>query len=394
MRSCQDDHECTPAMAGERLLAKLAENATASQKGRLETGEHKGHAGRMADMQSALEMKTGIAEHKAGNIFMGYSLQEMAREILSHHNIKAGDRRDMVGQAFMHSSGDFPKILSNIANKSMLKGYSEAEENHRRFCDTGVLTDFKPIERSDINAFSGLDEIVEDGEYRYGTMGESAEMAKLATFGKLFRLSRQAIINDDLNAFSRVPRKMGRAAKRKEADLAFSILTGNPLMADGKALFHAGHDNLIADAAFSSAAYEKLLIAMAKQSIKAGKNEEEFLNITPQFVIGPVALKAAMLKLRMSETDTASSNSKNPNIYQNTFEVITDARLDRASATDWYASANPSMFDAIQLLFLDGVEEPFLEQQDSWTNDGVEFKVRLDVAAKAWDHRPLAKMTA
>lgn len=38
--------------------------------------------------------------------------------------------------------------------------------------------------------------------------------------------------------------KMGRAAKATIGDLVYAILTKNPKLSDGKALFHADHKNL------------------------------------------------------------------------------------------------------------------------------------------------------
>jgi phage major head subunit gpT-like protein len=49
----------------------------------------------------------------------------------------------------------------------------------------------------------------------------------LATYGKIFPITRQAIINDDLGAFTKVPAKMGTAAKRTIGNLVYAILTSN-----------------------------------------------------------------------------------------------------------------------------------------------------------------------
>ncbi|HDY6498146.1 TPA: Clp protease ClpP, partial [Pseudomonas aeruginosa] len=71
----------------------------------------------------------------------------------------------------------------------------------------------------------------------------------LATYGELFSITRQAIINDDLQMLSDIPFKLGQAAKATIGDLVYAVLTGNPAMSDGKALFHADHSNLLTGAA-------------------------------------------------------------------------------------------------------------------------------------------------
>jgi hypothetical protein len=71
--------------------------------------------------------------------------------------------------------------------------------------------------------------------------------------------------------------------------------------------------------------------------------------------------------------------------------VISDARLDTASATAWYGAADPAMHDGVEIQYLNGVEMPFMDRQEAWDSDGVELKVRIDAAAKALDFRTLAK---
>ena len=48
-------------------------------------------------------------------------------------------------------------------------------------------------------------------------------------------------------------------------------------------------------------------------------------------------------------------------------------------------------FDTIEVGYLDGVAAPFLDQQDGWTVDGVEYKVRIDAAAAPLEFRTMYK---
>ena len=66
----------------------------------------------------------------------------------------------------------------------------------------------------------------------------------MVTFGRLFAITRQAIINDDLSALSDIPARHGEAAARKMGDVAYAVLTANAAMGDSVALFHATHGNL------------------------------------------------------------------------------------------------------------------------------------------------------
>lgn len=176
------------------------------------------------------------------NEFTSLSLRELARSSLDLRGVKMQFRSalDMVGAAFMsggmHTTSDFAFVLQNIASKSMLKGWEESQETFELWTDRGSVSDFKKTARVGLNLFPNLGKIEEGAEYTYGTMGDRGEEVVIATYGKLFALSRQAIINDDTDSFTKVPRAMGRAAKRTVGNLVYAVLTGNPAMSDGVAL--------------------------------------------------------------------------------------------------------------------------------------------------------------
>lgn len=351
--------------------------------------------------------------HKVGleggevNEFTGCNLQTLARDYVRMIDPKvyfadpmalAGavlGMRGLSGGVMMsgnHSTSDFVEILANIANKSMLKGYMEAEETFHLWTAKGVLVDFKPQKRVDLNLFPALSEVPEGAEYKSGTIGDRGETIQLATYGKMFAITRQAIINDDMNAFSRVPMRMGRAAKRTVGNLAYAVLTANAAMADGVALFHADHGNLAAAAAAPSVdSLDAARAAMAKQ--KDPDAHATALNIRPKHFIVPVALegKARVLMTAEKDPNASNANSAKPNHVNGLATVVSDARLDAASATAWYLAADANVHDTIEVAYLNGNETPMIDQQDGWKVDGVEFKVRIDAGVKAIDYRALYK---
>ncbi|HHL2375274.1 TPA: Clp protease ClpP, partial [Pseudomonas aeruginosa] len=64
--------------------------------------------------------------------------------------------------------------------------------------------------------------------------------------------------------------------------------------------------------------------------------------------------------------------------------------LDDASATAWYMAAKKGS-DTIEVAYLDGVDTPYLEQQEGFTVDGVASKVRIDAGVAPLDFRGLQK---
>lgn len=333
------------------------------------------------------------------NEFTGMSLKELARETLRARGLTAprGGSMELVAAAFvpsmaggMHSTSDFGNILADVANKAMLKGFEETPEVFERFTSTGTMSDFKPHKKVGLDAFPSLAKVEEGAEFKYGSMGDYGELAVLATYGRLFAVTRQAIINDDLDAMTRIPAKMGRAARRTVGDLVFAVLSGNPTMSDGTALFASGHGNLAGAGALpSEVTINAAITAMARQKDRSANATA--LNISPRFLIAAPEQRSAVLQALNSEyapDDTAkagtSKMSRAFNTVRDAAEPIFDARLASGA---WYMAADPMVVDTIEVGYLDGVSTPFMEQQNGWSVDGTEFKVRLDATATplAWE---------
>jgi len=389
---CLDDPDITADEARTMLLNAIGK--TSSQEGSigdnarvevLEDARDKFRHG----ASLAIQARSGLAEDDSKNEFRGLTLVELARRSLEISGVSTRnmERMDMIGRAFTHSTSDFTAILANTAEKSLLKGYTETDETFPLWTSAGTLSDFKINSRVDLNEFPSLQEVLEGAEYKSATIGERAETIQLATYGSMFSITRQAIINDDLSVFTRIPRKMGRAAIRTIGNLVYAVLTDNPLSGDGLPLFDAGHNNLAASGgAPTVATLDAARVAMATQKIG-----EATLNIRPTYFLVPVALEGTAKVLMASETDPSQNNSRKPNSVRGLSQVISDARLDAASTTAWYLTANASQFDVLEVAYLDGRSTPTLEQQSGWHVDGIEYKVRLDAGVKALDYRTFYK---
>lgn len=397
-RECMDDMECSESQAQQKLLKALSEKPSEPMGFSVQVLEDE-RSKIKAGFTAAMLGRAGLKKDDSSNEFRGYSLQEMARYCLEKSGVNTRNmhKMELVGSAMTHTSSDFPNILKDVINKTMLKGWDEAPETFQQWTSKGILTDFREATRAGINSISALPAVPDGGEYKYGTVGDRGETIQLATYGKLISLTRQTIINDDLSAFTKVPMMMGRAARRTIGNLAYAVLTANAAMADGTALFHADHANLGTAGALATGTIDELRKLMALQTDKdasAGSVANvSSLGITPAFLIVPEALRGTAITVMESETKIASgqNNSKYPNSVRNIASVISDARLDADSATAYYLVANPAQFDTVEVAYLDGVEAPYLEQKDGWSVDGSSFKVRIDAGVKALDFRTMSK---
>ena len=389
MRQCQDSQDCTVEAAQTKLLNALGSNEEPTG-GNIEMGVDSSEKFRQG-AASALEARSGLAKHDPTNEFRGYTMVEMARASLERNgaNTAGLDKMSLIANAFTHSTGDFGNILSNTANKSMLKGWEEAAESFEAFTSKGSLPDFKSTLRADLNTFPALDKVLPGAEYGYVSIGDRGETLQLATYGQLFNINRQAIINDDLGMFTKVPMKFGNAAKRTVGNLVWALITGNVTMSDGTALFHADHKNIGTGGTITTASIDEMRKLMAVQTDPDGNAT---LNIRPKYLLVPEALRGKAIQAIESETEIASSqsNSKRPNYVRGIADVISDARLDTNSAVKYYMAADAGVYDGIEVSYLDGMDQPFLDQTTGWEIDGSSFKVRIDAGVKCLDFRTFA----
>ncbi len=331
----------------------------------------------------------GAEEFRTGSLF------ELARRCLQRAGITTeGSKSEVIHRAFTHTSSDFPTILQNVVQKQLVDAYTEVPTTYQLWTRKATAENFKELRRVWLGSAPKLTQIPEGGEYREVTLGEAGESYAIGTYGAMFSITRQAIINDDLDAFQRIPRLFGAAAKRTVNETVYAILKDNPTMADGKALFHADHNNLGTAGAIGENTLNEAIQKMSEQKDASG---EAVLGIAPRFLIVPPALKTTALKwLKSTALPVDNKSSKVFNPFQDLAELVVDACLGSAgggSDTAWYMAADPNVIDTIEVAFLDGNETPQLETERGFEVDGMRFKVRLDFGAKAIDWRGLFRNT-
>nr|WP_313624883.1 ClpP-like prohead protease/major capsid protein fusion protein [Kosakonia sp.] len=384
---CVADPECSVDQAKDLLLAELGKTSTPSNK---TTPAHiyAGNGNFCGDgIRQALMARAGFEDQERDNVYNGMTLREYARMSLTERGIGVASHNpmQMVGLALTHSTSDFGNILLDVANKALLQGWDEAEETFQRWTKKGQLSDFKTAHRVGMGGFPSLRQVREGAEYKYVTTGDKGETIALATYGEIFSVTRQAIINDDLNQLTDVPMKMGRAAKGTIGDLVYAVLTKNVKLSDGKGIFHADHKNL------SQGAISVTSLDNARKLMRLQKEGERSLNIRPAFMLVPVGLETtANQTIKSASVKGADVNAGIINPIQNFAEVIAEARLDDADAEAWYLAAAQGS-DTIEVAYLNGVDTPYIDQQEGFTTDGIATKVRIDAGVAPLDYRGMVK---
>ena len=382
-----------------RLLAEMGKGAEPANPQnafpKIETVSDEGDKRKDAVVASILA-RAGVAQDAAAraalssNPYRGDRLLDTARASLQRAGVSVSGMTPMevVAAAFTQGTSDFPVLLENAMHKTLQAAYATAALTWNRFCATGSVSDFRAHNRYRTGSFGSLDAVNELGEFVNKSIpdGEKASITA-GTKGNIINLSRTAIINDDLGAFVGLSNMLGRAAARTvEADV-YALLALNsgagPTMGDGKALFHADHGNITTGAAITMAALDLDRVAMASQKDVSGN---DYLDLRPAVLLVPIGLGGTARSINDAQYDPDTANKlQKPNIVNGLFRDIVDT--PRMTGTRRYLFADPSEAPVLEVAFLDGNQNPYLELQNGFDVDGARYKVRLDYGVAAVDYR-------
>lgn len=283
----------------------------------------------------------------------------------------------------MQGTDDFTHLLANVQGKAMRKAYEAQEQTWLAIARRNEASDFKPMKRIQISGGTALQRVNDHGEVKRGSFQDEAETYNLETEGLIVGFTRKAFVNDDLGELGRMTRRMGARAADRRSDLAWSLITGNTLMADGNQLFSVAHANLHPAGAGSALQESSLITMLASYGVKKDK-DGNLIQVRPGILAVPVALYVAALKLT---TSTSPNQASEVNVWPGIFKkVIAEARLDAASLTAWYTFASPDQVDVLEFSELAGNSGPQVTQRNGWDVDGVEFRILDDFGVSVLEH--------
>jgi hypothetical protein len=326
------------------------------------------------------------------------SMPEIARIAMGARGVSAQYR---VQRDAYHTTGSFPNLLLDAANKTLLAAYEEATYTWSIWArQAASVDDFKPINRIRLGESPDLEAIPEGAPYPEGAMADAKTSYFVQKYGKQFTVSWETVINDDLDALSRIPAMHGNAARRLQNKKVYEVLTSNPTMSDGQALFSASHgsgSNVSGGA--GAPAVATLNTGYQQMMLQKGINSDAILGLTPSFLIVPPGYSATALEIVNSQSYNAANNNEGVvNIYGvngvRPLQVVVEPILHAASTTNWYLAANTNQVDTVELAFLSGEESPVLTSEQDFDIDCYKYNVRQTFGVAAIDWRGLFRNSA
>lgn len=321
-------------------------------------------AGGLKNVEKAFDAATLEAADK--RFKRGIGLQQLLLEAAWANGYSGrafrGHEREILRASF--SGYAISGILSNTANKFLLDGFNAVDASWRRVSATRSVNDFKQVTAYRLNGDFQYDEVAPNGELKHGTISETSYTNQAKTYGKMFAVTRQDIVNDDLGALSQLPFRIGRGAALKLNDVFWAAFL------DNSTFFTAGNGSQFSGAT-SALSVDSLSTAeqkMLEQTDVDGKP----LGIAPALLLVPPALSAKAAQLFNSLELRPASSAKDVvgNPHAGKFAPVVSPYLSNASytgnsSTAWYLLADPMTMPVIEVAFLNGVETPTVETADA-----------------------------
>lgn len=347
--------------------------------------------GLAARVDGLIARVTGSAPPEHARQFAQQSLMDHAKGLLEARGVNTSwlTKNEIVERAAYHTASDFPILLTQASNRIFKEAYTLAQSPIRQMLSRQTtLSDFRPKQGVRVTDIGLLKKVNEHGEVSATTRTEvQGEVYGLATYARMFNLTRQAIINDDLGALSDFARTAGRMAAETENEILWSILAENafagPTMAeDGTAMFHADHANtgLAVYLEVDSLSGARKMMRTQRALANAGEHRP-FLSVIPKYlVVGPeLETQAERILSQISAT-----TPENVNPLAGKLQLLVEPRIEDHA---WYVFADPASMPVLEHAYLAGQSEPQIATKEGFDVLGVSFRVLLDFGAGAVDHR-------
>lgn len=205
------------------------------------------HASLVASMRNLSRENTPEAARE----FRGVGIAGMLREMMAEAGVRDVGRLNneqlwqrVAAAQGSHSTSDFPIILKDAINVTLQQEYDEFPRTFEAWTEPTEVADFKQITSAQIGRMPTLTQVSQGQPIPHRPIREEGEVYQVQTHAGIVAMTREMIINDQLNAFGRTIRGAAEAANRALSDLAYLQLTANANMADGNRLFSAAHANV------------------------------------------------------------------------------------------------------------------------------------------------------
>ncbi len=318
--------------------------------------------------------------------------------VFNDSTIKAAFRAEQQIQ-IRATGGDFSTvsiadILSNVANKTLLNSFLAVESIVSQLSHEKDVKDFKQSSSYRLTSTGRLEKVAPDGELTHSTLTDEKFTNQLDTYGRILALTRQTIINDDLDSFLAIPRMLGRQGALARERIWFELL-----LANAGPFFVAGNKNLITGAGTNLQISS--LSDLEQLFLDQVDSDDQPILVLPKFLLVPTKLKVTGKQLTtdqfVNETTTTDKPKPASNPHAGKWELLSSPYMNAQglpsqSDTAWYFFANPADIAAVEISYLNGLRTPTMDTSEMNFNLlGMQWRAFWDFGIALQDHRGAAK---
>lgn len=304
--------------------------------------------------------------------------------------LRAGGDGASLQAASGFSSISLSGTLSNLANKSLLAGYRQPRTVRDRFCRQVSNSDFKQSSKYRVTMANFLSEVPASGEIEHTELTEDTYTNQLKTYARMIGLTRQMIINDDLNAFAQLATLMGQNASKTLERAVMTLLLANTGTFFNSSATVAANNHLPnaltgAGSALAPASLEDAETLFLEQVDREGSP----IMIEPSFILVPPALKRTVENLIEKRTINVTNTASDPELrVESSFSGDFDHDYSPwvgangglgGTDTNWWMFGRPQEAAVMEIAYLNSRRAPIIENSEADFNVlGMQWRVYHD----------------
>lgn len=287
-----------------------------------------------------------------------------------------------------------PGILSNVANKFLEQGFLHVDQAWRSIASIRPVRDFKTVRTFRLTMNAKHMKVPPGGELKHAEAGELSYSNKADTYGIMFGLGREDIINDDLGALTTVPQELGVGSGEALNERVWTVFLDNAVFfTSGRGNYSSGGGTALSAASLADA--ETLFMSQTKPNGAP-------LGVMPSVLLVPTALDVTARTLMASEklfyTGDTNAIFGDVNIYRGKFKPVSTPYLSNSSftgysSTAWYLLADPMVLPVLEVALLNGRDVPIIETSEADFNTlGIQMRAYHDFGVALQEYRGGVKM--
>lgn len=337
---------------------------------------------RHRDLEKIYEPKILEAAHRQFRRGIGLQQMLLIAAAANGMNVGLGDRvhmgnlRDVLAYAMpdhrlsiMQAAGGWSAnsvsgIISNVANKEILDGYMEDDQQWREIARIKSVNDFKQATSYRMLDNMEYEELGPGGSIAHGKLNEENYTRQAKTYAKMYTIERTQIINDELGAFDDIRTRLGLGASQKLNKVFWTAFINN------SSFFTTARGNYI-EGATTNLGTDGVGLGLGvvqwyKRTSPSADNSKH-VGGTPDILLVPpeLMINAELLYKNQNLTAVKASDA---NIHASKYRPVPVWQLSNSgytgySSTAWYLIN--SRTPPVDVSFLDGQETPTVEQAEA-----------------------------